>query len=143
MHQTRMPHDLKLLVLLLLFAAWASKVPYGQVADLITGLFPWPEEQRFKWPSLLVVRAFIEITICLPAAFVAAKVFRRSMHVACLLVCLYIPRAMLDLTLPLTASYTNLFALYAVVIHALLLVGGVAAFSRQRPNGKLVNDVAQ
>lgn len=55
MHQSRMPHGLKLFVLLLLIAARASKVPHGQVADLITGLFPWPEERRFKWPSLLVV----------------------------------------------------------------------------------------
>jgi len=131
MQQSRTPYGMKLLVLLLLIGAWASKVPYGQVADLITGLFPWPEDRRFKWTSLLAARTLIEIVICLPAAFVAARVFRRSMNVAWLLLCLYIPRAMLDLTWPITASYSNVFALYAVLIHFILLVGGVAAFSRK------------
>jgi hypothetical protein len=118
----------KWLIFISLVAAWATKTPYAQISDFIGANFYWPEDRSLKWPALLIERTIIESVVCLPVAYVLAWLYRRSLYVSIFLVLLYIPRATLDLSTPLSLSYTNAFVVFGIVVHVMLLLGGVFAF---------------
>lgn len=121
----------KWIFLIFIVAAWVTKVPYGQISDFVGSHFPWPDNHSMKWPALLLERSLIEAIICMPTGYLLSHLYRRSLHVAMLLVLLYIPRAALDLSSPLSLSYTTAFVFFGMVIHATLLIGGMFAFRRQ------------
>lgn len=122
----------KWIVFLSLIAAWVTKTPYGQVSDFVGGNFPWPDDRSLKWPALLLERTIIESMICIPAAYLLAVLYRRSLYISIFLTSLYIPIATLDLSAPLLVSYTTAFVFFGMIVHAVLLIGGVMVFKEKK-----------
>jgi hypothetical protein len=124
----------KWILFIFIVVAWATKIPYGQISEFVGCNFPWPDNRSMKWSALLVERSLIESIVCIPTAYLLSHLYRRCLHVAILLILLYIPRAALDLSSPLSFSYTTAFVFFGMVIHAVLLIGGIFAFRRQSGN---------
>ncbi len=121
----------KWIIFLSLVAAWVTKTPYGQISDFVGGNFPWPDDRSLKWPALLLERTIVEFMICIPAAYLLAGLYRRSLHISILLTSLYIPIATLDLSAPLRPSYATAFVFFGMIVHAALLIGGVLVFKEK------------